>query len=192
MKKEKKKSLRRFRRHRPSFWFSLGTVKNENVLYYFLHVRVLQDSNLLNFTVLLFHFSDISSGKFERVISRRRELEVFMASNLLCERQLSHVEHERASEQTALSPLVGHLKKCLGVFRKTSLGQKDTLLFCHIGLKIRCLSWCVPKKNDIGTYHSLLRGIIIPRSTAWLPLLRQGGSLGFPRVVDVPPRATSV
>lgn len=70
--KKKKKSLRRFRRHRPSFWFSLGTVKNENVLYYFLHVRVLLGSNLLNFTVLLFHFSDISSGKFERVVTRRR------------------------------------------------------------------------------------------------------------------------
>lgn len=100
MKKEKKKSLRRFRRHRPSFRFSLGTVKNENVLYYFLHVRVLQDSHLLNVTVLLFHFSDISSGKFERVVSRRRrELEDFMASKLSCERQLSHVEHERASER---------------------------------------------------------------------------------------------
>lgn len=118
MKKEKKKkSLRRFRRHRPSFWFSLGTVKNENVLYYFLHVRVLQDSNLLNFTVLLFHFSDISSGKFERVVSRRRKLEVFMASNLLCKRQLSRVEHERASERAnsdvaACRPL----KKCFEVF----------------------------------------------------------------------------
>lgn len=29
-------------------WFSLGTVKNKNVLYCFLHVRVLKDSNLLN------------------------------------------------------------------------------------------------------------------------------------------------
>lgn len=194
-KDEKKKSLRRFRRHRPSFWFSLGTVKNENVLYYFLHVRVLQDSDLLNFTVLLFRFSDISSGKFERVVSRRRELEVFTASNVLCKRQLSHVEeHQRASEQTALSLLVGLLKKCLEVFRKRPSGQKDTLLFCHVGLKIRCRRVSVvvcakkkKKKNDIGTYHSLLRGIIIPRSTARPPLLRRGGWLGFPRVVDVPP-----
>lgn len=107
--KGKKKSLRRFRRHRPSFWFSLGTVKNENVLYYFLHVRVLQDSNLLNFTVLLFHFSDISSGKFERVVTRRRKLEVFMASNLLCERHLSHVEHERASKRRS---------RCLSAIKK--------------------------------------------------------------------------
>lgn len=107
--KKKKKGLRRFRRHRPSFWFSLGTVKNENVLYDFLHVRVLQDSNLLNFTVLLFHFSDTSSGKSERVVTRRRKLEVFMASNLLCERQLSHVGHERASKRRS---------RCLSAIKK--------------------------------------------------------------------------
>lgn len=156
-KDEKKKSLRRFRRHRPSFRFSLGTVKNENVLYYFLHVRVLQDSNLLNFTVLLFHFSDISSGKFERVVSRRRELEVVVASKLSCERQLSHVEHERVSErageQTALPLLVGHLIKCVELFRKRPSGQKDTLPFCHAGLKIRCrcVSVMVCAKNKTMT-----------------------------------------
>lgn len=150
--------MRRFRRHRPSFWFSLGTVKNENVLYYFLHVRVLQDSDLLNFTVLLFRFSDISSGKFERVVSRRRELEVFTASNLLCKRQLSHVEeHQRASEQTALSLLVGLLKKCLEVFRKRPSGQKDTLLFCHVGLKIRCrrVSVVVCAKKKMTLVHTI-------------------------------------
>lgn len=47
--------------------FSLGTVKNENVLYYFIYVLVLKDSNLLN---LMSYYSiytealDISSSKF--------------------------------------------------------------------------------------------------------------------------------
>lgn len=59
-------------------------------------------------------------------------------------------------------------------------------LALKLGVIVR-LSWCVPKKkNYIGTHHSLLQGVIIPRSTAWLPLLHQGGSLGFPRVFSRP------
>lgn len=185
MKKEKKKSLRRFRRHRPSFWFSLGTVKNENVLYYFLHVRVLQDSNLLNFTVLLFHFSDISSGKFERVVSRRRELEVFTASSLLCERQLSHVECERANSAVAACK---PFKKVLGgVFRKTSLRGKR-IRSCSVTLALKlgvnCVSvmvcakkkkkklhWYIPFPSARNHYSTVncLAATVASRRLAWLP-----------------------